>query len=146
MTVEIRNKLSDNGLRVTPQRVRVLEAIYKLNNHPTADQIINFIRQTDPNIGSGTVYNVLDVLVKNQIIRKVKTDKDIMRYDGVLENHHHLYCKECDYIEDFISEKLDNLLKEFFENNPIDNFIIDDVKLQIGGNFIVHKKQDQIIN
>lgn len=138
----VRDKISEKGLKVTPQRVKVLEAIYKLKNHPTADQIIGFIHKTDPNIGSGTVYNVLDVLVKNQIIRKVKTDKDVMRYDGILEDHHHLYCKECDYIEDFVSEKLDKLLKDFFSENPIDNFIIDDLKLQIGGNFIVHKKQE----
>ena len=140
-TINIRNKIVEKGLKVTPQRMRVLEAIYKLNNHPTAENILNFIRKNDPNVGSGTVYKVLETLVENDLIKKVKTEKDAMRYDGLLENHHHLYCIECDYIEDFVSEKLDKVLKDFFIENQIDNFIIDDIKLNISGNFIIHKKE-----
>ncbi len=139
---DIRNSLSNKGLKVTPQRMRILEAIYKLNNHPTAEQIITFIRKHDPNIGSGTVYNVLDTLVQNGLIKKVKTEKDIMRYDGLVENHHHLYCRECDYIEDYTNKKLDGLLKKFFEENEIENFKIDEIKLQIAGNFIIHKNKN----
>jgi Fur family peroxide stress response transcriptional regulator len=139
---DIRNSLSNKGLKVTPQRMRILEAIYKLNNHPTAEQIITFIRKHDPNIGSGTVYNVLDTLVQNGLIKKVKTEKDIMRYDGLVENHHHLYCRECDYIEDYTNKKLDGLLKKFFEENKIENFKIDEIKLQIAGNFIIHKNEN----
>jgi Fur family peroxide stress response transcriptional regulator len=138
---EIRDLISEKGLKVTPQRMKVLEAIHKLNNHPTAEQVIIFVRKQEPNIGSGTVYNVLDTLVQNGLIKKVKTEKDVMRYDGLVENHHHLYCKECDYIEDYSNEQLDDLLKKFFEENKIDNFIIDEIKLQIGGNFIVHKNK-----
>ena len=140
-TINIRNKIVEKGLKVTPQRMRVLEAIYKLNNHPTAENILNFIRKNDPNVGSGTVYKVLETLVENDLIKKVKTEKDAMRYDGLLENHHHLYCIECDYIEDFVSEKLDKVLKDFFIENQIDNFIIDDIKLNISGNFIIHKNK-----
>ncbi len=137
--LEIRDLIAEKGLKVTPQRMRVLEAIYELNNHPTADNILEFIRKNDPNIGAGTVYNVLDTLVENSIIKKVKTVKDIMRYDGIMENHHHVYCIECDYIEDYSNERLDLFLKEFFENNQIDNFIIDEITVNITGNFIRHK-------
>lgn len=139
---KIRDKLAEKGLKVTPQRMRVMEAINKIDNHPTAENIITFIRKNDPNIGSGTVYKVLETLVEKRLITKVKTEKDIMRYDGIMENHHHLYCKECDYIEDFSNEELDKILHKFFEENQIDNFIIDDIKLNISGNFIVHKNQN----
>ncbi len=139
---EIRDLIASKGLKVTPQRMRVLEAVYTLNNHPTAEGIIKQIRKNDPNIGSGTVYKVLETLVENNLIKKVKTEKDIMRYDGVLDNHHHLYCKKCDYIEDYKNEKLDQLLEIFFKENQIDNFIIDEIKLSINGNFIIHKNKD----
>lgn len=119
--------------------MRVLEAIYTLRNHPTAENILDFIRKKDPNIGSGTVYKVLETLVDNQLIKKVKTEKDIMRYDGIMENHHHLYCLQCDYIEDYHNEELDRLLGEFFGKHRIDNFVIEDIKLSITGNFIKHK-------
>ena len=137
--LEIRDLIANKGLKVTPQRMRVLEAIYELNNHPTAENILEFIRKNGPNIGAGTVYNVLDTLVENNLIKKVKTEKDIMRYHGIIKNHHHLYWIECDYIEDYNNEKLDILLKEFFENNQIDNFTIDEIKVNITGNFIIHK-------
>lgn len=137
--LEIRDLIAKKGLKVTPQRMRVLEAIHKLNNHPTAENILEFIRKKDPNIASGTVYNVLDTLVSNNIIKKVKTERDVMRYEGNIENHHHLYCIECDYIEDYDNEKLDLLLKEFFEKNHIDNFNIEEIKVSITGNFIKHK-------
>jgi len=140
--IEIRDIISAKGIKVTPQRMRVLEAIYILNNHPTAEHIIEYIRKRDPNIGSGTVYKVLETLVENNLIKKVKTEKDVMRYDGILENHHHLYCIQCDYIEDYNNEKLDQLLSDFFKENKIDNFIIDDIKVSITGNFIKHKNNN----
>jgi Fur family peroxide stress response transcriptional regulator len=132
---DIRNKFSQKGLKITPQRVVILEAIYKLNNHPTADNIIEHIRESHPNIAIGTVYKVLETLVDNGLIRKVKTDKDIMRYDGVVENHHHLYCSECDLIEDYLDEDLDILLKNHFKDKNIIGFMIEDFVLQIRGTF-----------
>ncbi|MCW0483058.1 Fur family transcriptional regulator [Gaoshiqia sediminis] len=137
--MEIRNLISAKGIKVTPQRMRVLEAIHKLNNHPTAENILAYIKKKDLNIGSGTVYKVLETLVENNLIKKVKTEKDVMRYDGILENHHHLYCLSCDYIEDYNNEKLDKLLVDFFNENKIDNFLIEDITVSITGNFIKHK-------
>lgn len=132
---DIRNKFAEKGLKITPQRVVILEAIYKLNNHPTADNIIEYIRESHPNIATGTVYKVLDTLVENGLIKKVTTDKDLMRYDGIIENHHHLYCSECDLIEDYKDEELDKLLQNHFKNKKIDGFKIEDIILQIRGTF-----------
>jgi Fur family transcriptional regulator, peroxide stress response regulator len=132
---DIRNKFSEKGLKITPQRVVILEAIYKLNNHPTADNIIEYIRESHPNIATGTVYKVLETLVENGLIKKVTTDKDIMRYDGIIENHHHLYCSECDLIEDYKDEELDKLLQNHFKNKNIKGFKIEDIVLQIRGTF-----------
>jgi Fur family peroxide stress response transcriptional regulator len=116
-----------------------MEAVYKLGNHPTTENIINYIRKTDPNVSLGTVYKVLETLVENDLIKRVKTDKGMMRYDGDLNNHHHIYCEKCDYIEDYVDEELDKLLKDFFEKNKIDNFSIEDITVNINGKFIGHK-------
>lgn len=122
-------------MKVTPQRVAIFDAIVKLRNHPTADNIIDYIRSNHPNISVGTVYKVLDSLVENNLVKKVKTERDIMRYDAIMTNHHHLYCAETDRIEDFEDEKLNHLLTEYFRKNKIKNFNIQDIKLQITGNF-----------
>lgn len=130
-----KSKLTESNLKVTPQRLAVLEAILKLKNHPTAENIIDFIRRAHPNIAVGTVYKVLDILTEKKIIKKVKTDCDVMRYDGILEKHHHLYCEESDRIEDFYDDGLDKMIESYFKEKKIPNFKIDDYKLQIIGKF-----------
>jgi len=135
----IRSELRSKGLRVTPQRVAILEAIIKLKNHPTAENIIDFIKGHYPNIATGTVYKVLDALVETGLINKVKTDRDIMRYDAIVEHHHHLYSAESDRIEDYFDEELNTLLSDYFKKKKIPEFEIKDIKLQIIGNF---KKQN----
>ncbi len=131
----LREKLQEKGLKVTPQRVVIYDAIIKLNNHPTAENIIAYIKENHPNISVGTVYKVLDSLVENELLKKVKTEKDIMRYDAVLSNHHHLYCAETDRIEDYEDDELNKLINDYFKKNSIKNFKVQDIKLQITGKF-----------
>jgi len=137
--IEIRDKLTQNGLKVTPQRLAVIEAVFMLNNHPTAEQVIAYVHQNHPNIASGTIYKILDILTEKHIIRKVKTDRDIMRYDSVMEEHHHLYCADSDRIEDYYDEELNRYLKDYFEKKEIPEFQIEDIKLQIIGKFMKKK-------
>ena len=133
---EITNKLVEKRLKVTPQRVAILEAIFSLDNHPTVENIIDYIRKNHPNIATATVYKVLDTFVSCRLINRVRTDRDIMRYDAVLESHHHIYCSDSDRIEDYKDDELNSLLSEYFINKGIPNFKIEDIKLQILGKYI----------
>lgn len=137
-TEEIRNRLTDRGLKVTPQRMAILEAIYNLKNHPTAENIIDYIKKMYPNVATGTVYKVLGVLVENRLIKKVTTEKDAMRYDGIMESHHHLYCQDTELIKDYFDEELDELLQKYFEKKNLPGFKIDNIILQIKGTFQEH--------
>ncbi len=132
---EIRQSFSEKGLKVTPQRIVILEAIYRLNNHPTTENIINEVRKSNPNIASGTVYKVLDAFEKHNLITKVLTDEGIVRYDGIIEDHHHLYCPESNSIKDYFDEELDNLLRDYFRKKKINGFKIDEMTLQIKEKF-----------
>lgn len=136
MTIEeIRNKLIEKGLKVTPQRIAILDAISVLSNHPTAENIIDYIRINQPNIATATVYKVLDALAENELLKRVKTDKDVMRYDAIMEKHHHLYCTESDKIADYFNDELNNLISDYLDKHRIPDFEIDDIKLHIVGKF-----------
>jgi Fur family peroxide stress response transcriptional regulator len=137
---EFSNRLVEKGLKVTPQRIAILEAIVNLNNHPTADNIIEYIRKNHPNIATATVYKVLEALVSGGLIKKVKTEKDVMRYDAVMENHHHLYCSDSDKIVDYSNPELNEMLDRYFAQNGIPGFRIEDIKLQIIGKFTPTEK------
>jgi len=132
----IKDRLIEKGLKVTPQRIAILEAIYNLGNHPTAEMIMEYIKGTYPGIASGTVYKVLDVLIEHRLIDRVKTEKDVMRYDGILEDHHHLYASESAEIKDYVNEELDEILRNYFQQNAIEDFEIQKIRLQINGRFM----------
>ena len=133
---QLKDKLVEKGLKVTPQRIAILEAIYSLNNHPTAEMIMDHIKDTHPGISTATIYKVLDAFQEKQLIRRVKTGKDIKRYDGIIENHHHLYSSESEEIRDYRNTELDMLLAEFFKKHEIDDFKIEEIRLQISGKFL----------
>lgn len=113
----------------------VLEAVNVLGNHPSADEVSQYIRQNHPNIATGTVYKTLDTLVEKGIIRRVKTEHGILRYDPVTASHHHLYCAVSERIEDYNDDELNRLLEEYFTRKKIRGFSIDEIRLQIIGRF-----------
>lgn len=131
--------LAENNLKVTPQRTAVLEVILGLNNHPTADIILDYIRLNYPHVPIGTVYKILDTFVKKGIVEKVKTDNETMRYDAVKEKHHHLYCADSERIEDYYDEELNKILDNYLKKKKIPNFNVKEIKLQIVGKFTDNK-------
>ncbi|MBU1097474.1 MAG: transcriptional repressor [Bacteroidetes bacterium] len=131
--------LKKSNLKVTPQRMAVLEALDSLKNHPTADKIKEYVIKNHPNVAVGTIYKTLETFFEKGLVKKVKTEKDVMRYDAILKKHHHLYCEDTEQIEDFFDDKLTKMLEEYFKKREIPNFQVKDLKLQIIGTFINKK-------
>ena len=131
---DIHQKLKSAGLRVTPQRIAVLEAIIR-SNHPSADKISSKVKELHPNIATGTIYKILEVFVQVGIIRKIETQSDVMRYDAILQLHHHLQDERSSRIEDYFDNDLDQLVKDHLSKNKIPDFEISDIKIQIIGKF-----------
>jgi Fur family peroxide stress response transcriptional regulator len=131
--------LVQNDLKVTPQRVAILEVILNLDNHPHAENITEYLRLSHPNISIGTIYKTLEIFTKKGIIKKVLTTKDSMRYDAIPERHHHLYCLESERIEDYYDDDLNKILEDYIKKKNIPNFKIEDIKLQIVGKFTDNK-------
>ena len=127
--------LRSAGLKVTPQRLAILEAMYSLPGHPTAEAVQAEIKGRYPGISTGTIYKVLETLVAKKLIKRVKTEAGTMRYDGVLHPHHHLYCDHSGRIEDYSDSDLDLLLEEHFRRKGIEGFRIEELTLQIKGQF-----------
>ncbi len=135
--------LTDNQLKVTPQRIAVLEVLMGLDSHPTAEEIINYLRISYPAVSLATVYKCLDVFVKKGIIKKVNTSSDLMRYDIVGDDHHHIYCSDSGQITDFHDSELSTILKKYFSKKPIPGFKIEDIKLQISGKYTGSQNPDR---
>ena len=134
-TEQIVEKLKSEGLKITPQRVSILEAICSLGNHPTAQQIIDKVHKDYPNVGMGTIYNTLDIFIEKGVISKVPTMDDSTRYDWRTDHHHHLYNTNTGEIEDYENRELDRIINDFFKNNSIPSYTIESVKLRIDVKF-----------
>lgn len=85
----------DRELRLTPQREAVLAVVREARDHPTAAQIYNRVRDSNPGIAYATVYNALGYLIKNGMVRELKFGDSASRYDGRLDPHLHVICQSC---------------------------------------------------
>ncbi len=130
---KLKDTLAGNGLKVTHQRLVIFETIDGASNHPSAEQIYDKIRMKNPSISLGTIYKTLEVFVEKGLINRVNTPKGNMRYDGIMENHNHLYCLNTNEILDFKDEKLSEIISDYLKSKKINNFNIKDIRLHITG-------------
>lgn len=98
--------------RMTKQRRIVFEELKKLTSHPTAEQLYLIVRKRLPKISLGTVYRNLDLLSKNNEIRKLDIDKDKARYDAEKKEHYHVRCIRCGKIGDIFNMSKTRIEKE----------------------------------
>jgi len=110
--MDINNFIIDckqNGLNVTYQRIAIYKALMENDNHPTADDIYNRVKEEYPTISLATVYKNLETLAEHNIITKVTHLHNQARFDGEIELHHHLICIKCKTIIDIKNNDFDQL-------------------------------------
>jgi Fur family transcriptional regulator, peroxide stress response regulator len=86
--------------RNTAQRKLILEQLKSVKTHPTADQIYEMVRKRMPGIGLATIYRNLDHLLENGLVIKLESKGNKARYDGFIDPHCHLICKDCGAVAD----------------------------------------------
>src|SRR5918998_4226514 len=95
-----RERLRGAGLKLTPQRLAVLEYLQRAPGHPTAEQIGADLNRRLPRAARATVYNALRALRDAGLVSEVRLDGATARYDVNLSPHHHFICRRCGRIED----------------------------------------------
>jgi Fe2+ or Zn2+ uptake regulation protein len=99
----------DQGERCTVQRLVILEAVLDLDNHPTADDVFEVVKDRLPGVAKPTVYRSLEHLARLGVITKACHPGRATRFDPRIDVHHHLVCLHCNQIVDFENEALDRL-------------------------------------
>ncbi|MEQ8904750.1 Fur family transcriptional regulator [Ekhidna sp.] len=130
---QIKDHLSEAGLKATHPRIVVLKELMLSHDHPTAEEIHGIIKEDNPSISLGSVYRILDVLVDAGLIQRVSVRSGSKRYDANMSPHGHIYCLKTNKIQDFYDEELYGLINEFFRKKRIRNFKINEIKLQVNG-------------
>lgn len=109
--------LKEKGLKVTNQRMRVMEAIASCpGEHLTAEEIYELVKADYPDIGLATVYRTIQLLNELHLIDRINFDDGFVRYEmgstqerGQKHRHHHLICMKCGKVFSFQDDLLEEL-------------------------------------
>ena len=106
--------LKKEGLRFTEQRKSIWDEITSSDDHREAEDIFLSLRKKNINVSRATVYRTIDVLVKNNLVRKLDIGDAPSKYENKIDSHHHdhMICLETGNIIEFYNEELENLQDE----------------------------------
>jgi Fe2+ or Zn2+ uptake regulation protein len=93
-----------HGLRCTPQRLAIYEALCRHGNHPTAEELYRQVGAQAPRLSLATVYNTLEALCRAGLARKLPTHNGTCRYDADTSQHLHIWFRDSDQIHDVPTE------------------------------------------
>lgn len=95
------DELKKRGIRLSHQRIKVLEYLSKNQCHPTVEQIYCDLLLEVPTLSKTTVYNTLKSLVDADLVKVIAIEDNELRYDIITSNHGHFKCEKCGSIYNF---------------------------------------------
>lgn len=78
-----RRKLKSEGLKYTPERARVLDAIVQIDRLFEADEILDSLKRRGHRVSKATIYRTIRLLQDAGIIQRVLFDGDQPQYQLV---------------------------------------------------------------
>lgn len=97
------------------QREMIIDFLKSSKEHPTAETILEKVREFDPLVARGTVYRNLNLLAETGEIIKIPALDGGDRFDYIHEKHSHAICKKCGKVIDFNSDICPELSAELEE-------------------------------
>jgi Fur family peroxide stress response transcriptional regulator len=106
---DVKEKFRSCGLKITPQRTAIYEALIRSTAHPTAEDLFTQVAPQFPMMSLNTVYYTLGVLRSSGLVQEVNIGHERARFDANLSPHHHLICLGCQTIVDVMDPRLNHL-------------------------------------
>lgn len=104
----LKRTLHQRGLRMTPQRQLVLDAVRDLG-HATPEQICAQVQRAAPAVNITTVYRTLDLLEKLGLVRHTHLGHGAPSYSQQEHQHVHLVCHVCGAVIETPSDLMNDL-------------------------------------
>ena len=87
--------LKNRGLKLTPQRRLIINAIHDTEAHLTAEEIISHVQARMPEVHKSTIYRTLELLEGAGCVFKSELGEHSIYHHAEEEHHHHLVCSRC---------------------------------------------------
>ena len=105
---ELRQTLHRRGLRMTPQRQLVLDAVIELG-HATPEAVCTRVQETAPAVNITTVYRTLDLLEQLGVVKHTHLGHGAPTYATSEHEHVHLVCHHCGAVDEIDVDALEAL-------------------------------------
>lgn len=99
--------LKGKNIRISKQRILILDYLMTHPIHPTAEEIFNDLKSEDPAISQATIYNNLNLFVKHKLVKELDFNMTSKRYEFYKKSHAHFICEVCGNIEDVEVDEVD---------------------------------------
>lgn len=100
--LDIRKKLAENGVKVTPSRLLIYNYLISSKEHPSADMVYTALSPGNPKLSRTTVYNTLRTFCDIGVAKMLPISDEDMRFDADISLHAHFRCLKCHKIHDLI--------------------------------------------
>ena len=104
----LRRTLHERGLRMTPQRQLVLDAVRELE-HATPEQVCSQVQRAAPAVNITTVYRTLDLLERLGLVRHTHLGHGAPNYSAHEHEHVHVVCHGCGNVTEAPTELMSDL-------------------------------------
>lgn len=113
LIVESVSKIKESGLKLTPQRRMVYEAMAHLH-HAAVEDIVSFLQAAGENVTVSTVYRILDSFCKAGLLSTITNpDTGKSYYDITVHEHMHVFSGGG--ISDYEDEGLLQMIRRYIE-------------------------------
>jgi Fe2+ or Zn2+ uptake regulation protein len=100
LPTELSSRLRAAGVRPSAQRMAVAEYVLTTTEHPSAEEVHSRVTKRWPYLSRATVYNTLNLFVKEGLLRQLVLAEGNVVFDPKMEPHHHFIDDKTGSIED----------------------------------------------
>jgi Fe2+ or Zn2+ uptake regulation protein len=97
---QLRQECAARGLRMTPQREVLLRVLSQTTGHPTADELVQKVREVLPSVSHATVYRNVQELVRAGLVGTLERAGGAVHFEVNPDDHHHFVCRNCGQVWD----------------------------------------------
>ena len=104
--------LESKEMRLTRQRQIVLERLYQLDKHVSADELAMLLRQEKTGVSKATVYRTLGLLEESGLVEAndFRRGHRLYEFANSTNKHDHILCVDGEQVIEFQSKELDELI------------------------------------
>lgn len=112
-------------INITPLRNEIISIFKEKNNGLKAYDVIDMLSKKKPSIKPNSVYRILNLLVKNNILHKIQSSNIFTICNNNFSHTHNskhiiLTCSTCLKIEELDDPEMLNQLDNFYKKNNFD--------------------------